>query len=480
MWFASGVVMMYVGYPKLTPAERLEHLPALVPATLSISPAQALQAAGMSAARELRLIGNAGGRPAYLIAAETPPGMRRSGSGPKAPVIVFADNGEVARGFDAAAATRSAAVFRRDSTGGGLEYLGSVDEDACTHSAALDAHRPLHLFRDTQTNASLYVSSTTGEVVRDATAGERFWNFTGAWIHWLYPFRGNLFDAYWHDIVVWLSLAGTILGISGLITGILRWRFRRRYASGSRSPYRKAWMRWHHMGGLLFGVIAITWIFSGLMSMNPWKVFDSGAARPRLDIYAGGRYTATDLHLPGETLHRDADIRELVWTGSAGRHLLLAYQASGRPDVLDVRSGEPVTFSRDEILVAATALLPDAGVREVQILDRYDTYYYSRAPHTMLGHTDKPLPAWRIIYGDGNATWVHLDPATGAYLGSLDDHGRIKRWLFAFLHSFDWLPLLENRPLWDVLLVVLSLGGGIMSLTGIGIGWQRLTRKAGA
>ena len=29
MWFVSGVVMMYVGYPKLTQAERLAHLPPL-------------------------------------------------------------------------------------------------------------------------------------------------------------------------------------------------------------------------------------------------------------------------------------------------------------------------------------------------------------------------------------------------------------------------------------------------------------------
>ena len=27
LWFVSGVVMLYVGYPKLTPAEHLAHLP---------------------------------------------------------------------------------------------------------------------------------------------------------------------------------------------------------------------------------------------------------------------------------------------------------------------------------------------------------------------------------------------------------------------------------------------------------------------
>ncbi|BCQ63524.1 hypothetical protein PBOI14_52740 [Pseudomonas sp. Boi14] len=29
LWFISGVVMLYVGYPKLTPAEHLAHLPVL-------------------------------------------------------------------------------------------------------------------------------------------------------------------------------------------------------------------------------------------------------------------------------------------------------------------------------------------------------------------------------------------------------------------------------------------------------------------
>ncbi len=45
------------------------------------------------------------------------------------------------------------------------------------------------------------------------------------------------------------------------------------------------------------------------------------------------------------------------------------------------------------------------------------------------------------------------------------------------LHSWDWLPLLERRPLWDVLLIVLSLGGAVMSVTGVVMGWRRLGVK---
>jgi len=45
------------------------------------------------------------------------------------------------------------------------------------------------------------------------------------------------------------------------------------------------------------------------------------------------------------------------------------------------------------------------------------------------------------------------------------------------LHSWDWRPLLERRPLWDLAMVLLSLGGAALSLTGVVIGWRRLGRK---
>ncbi|MBP9653885.1 MAG: hypothetical protein KBE19_05790, partial [Rhodocyclaceae bacterium] len=54
----------------------------------------------------------------------------------------------------------------------------------------------------------------------------------------------------------------------------------------------------------------------------------------------------------------------------------------------------------------------------------------------------------------------------------------VKRWLFAFLHSWDWLPLLNSRPIWDALLILLSLGGVILSVTGTIAGWRRLRRAA--
>ncbi len=58
VWFVSGVVMMYVGYPKLTPLERLQHLPDLsLDAACCISPQQALLALYTIGALASRVLG---------------------------------------------------------------------------------------------------------------------------------------------------------------------------------------------------------------------------------------------------------------------------------------------------------------------------------------------------------------------------------------------------------------------------------------
>lgn len=471
MWFVSGVVMMYVGYPKLTAAERLEHLPPLRTANIALEPAEALRAAGIAGPlAELRLAVASGGRAVYLVQPEGAPKRKPA-------TVVDATTGQVLRSVDAAWATASAQAFAGASQGS-PRHLGTLDEDAFTHSRALDAHRPLHrLALGDAAGTEVYVSGTTGEVVRDATRSERGWNYVGAWIHWLYPFRGNVFNAWWADIVNGLSIAGIVLTVTGTVVGVMRWRFTRRYKSGSRSPYRGLMMRWHHVFGLLFAAITLTWIFSGLMSMNPWKIFDSGAPALRLQAMHGG-----PLRLPAQAASVQALLaaasphtRELRWVQSTGHTLVLAASTTGAPAVLDAVSAQIRTLDAQQLQVAASRLLPDPVAR-VETLRDYDLHYYARAAHTMTGGGDKPLPVLRVVFADAHATWVHIDPHTGAVLDKSDSHRRASRWLFALLHSWDWGPLLAHRPLWDALLIVLSLGGAVLSLTGVVVGWRRLVR----
>ena len=471
LWFVSGVVMMYVGYPKLSSQERLSALPPLEPQHccngLSTALTELAGLADSGTLRSLRLT-TLGKDPALIAGLE------------KGRYRVFSTDGSPRGPVTREQALATAQAFR---PGVAATYLDQVEEDAWSHSKALDSHRPLHRVALADADETwLYLSGSTGEVVRDASATERTWNWLGAWLHWLYPLRGGPLDGWWNEIIIYLSVAATILGIIGLWVGILRWR-RRPYASGSRSPYRNPWMRWHHWLGLGFGLLSVTWIASGLFSVNPWKLFDSTGPRPavsRPDIRG-----SLDPAALADALARfnaaGLVAREVEWTTVAGRGYLRARDGQGQSRLLDwppQRDEQPfATFSPEALALAGGNLLQGYGVANSQYQTDYDWHYYARAPHSMTGHMDRPLPVLRMEFDDPARTWLYLDPTSGAVVHRLNDALRVKRWLFALLHSWDWRPLLEHRPVWDILLILGSLGGLLLSISGAVIGVRRLARR---
>ncbi len=135
MWFASGIVMMYVGYPKLTDAERLAHLPALSQQAPLLAPSVALARAGVSKPLDgLRLAASGGGRAVYVASP--------NGSGKHGAIVIDAISGARVDTVNAARALASAAAWA--GPGVNVHYRDVIDEDAFTHSRGLDAQRPLH------------------------------------------------------------------------------------------------------------------------------------------------------------------------------------------------------------------------------------------------------------------------------------------------------------------------------------------------
>ncbi len=468
LWFFSGMVMLFVGYPKLTPEERFARLPALSANACCVGPGQAIQSAGAEPTA-LRLTTIAG-LPRYVL--DYADGKR---------VAVDARNGQRIAPVDASLALASALQFAQVPS----RYEGIIDEDAWTRSRSLDRDRPLHVVRLDEPQArQLYISGQTGAVVRDASRTERGWNWVGSWLHWLYPFRDN---PWWAQIVIYLSLTATLMALLGQVIGILRWRFSKPYRSGSRSPYQSFSSRWHHIGGLLFGTLAIAWIFSGLMSMRPWGLFDSPQ---RLDVssYRKVRFDASSDQQPiADTLARfrasGFEPVELQWQIVGERIYRVAFDRSGNSRILPQSQGAQVLAQLPSITLekAARAIRPQ-DVLEVEWLDRYDFYYFKRAEQSMYGADRKPLPVVRIRFQDSASTWLHLDPYTGALIEQLDERQRAVRWVFNLLHSWDWLPLLERPRLREALIILFSLGGLLISLTGIVLAWRRLSphKKAAA
>ena len=467
LWFISGMVMLFVGYPKLTPWERLGALPQLQLAGCC----QALAQVDIPVdAREIVLT-TVAGAPVYRV---------RDGAG--RPRLFDAASGQRLPPASRNTALASARAF---VPGADARYLGLLQEDRWTHSRSLDAHRPLHQVQMMDAaRTMLYLSSVTGEVVLDAPREQRLWNFVGAWLHWVYPLRNHSTDPVWNWIIIISSAVATLTALTGTVAGIWRWRFAGRYKSGARTPYREPWMRWHHVTGLLFAGMVFAWIFSGLMSMNPFHIFDPQGRRPDLAAWQGGSPAARQLDLtPPQalTLLAGQGFRavELEWRVLDGQPYLLARDAAARTRLIMRQDGQPVVreqWPQAPLLQAAAKLMPGIASRR-DWLTAYDAYYYGREPEAMMGASERRLPVLQLRFDDHQANWVYLDPYTGTVALGVDRRQRVSRWLFSFLHSWDLPPLLRSGPWRESVLILLSLGGLALSATGVVIGWRRLRGK---
>jgi len=82
----------------------------------------------------------------------------------------------------------------------------------------------------------------------------------------------------------------------------------------------------------------------------------------------------------------------------------------------------------------------------------------------------------RVRYDDPQRTWLYFDPHRGAIARKEERLTRLNRWLYHGLHSLDFPFLYYRRPLWDVVVILLSLGGIAVSMTSLMQGWRRLRR----
>ena len=469
LWFVSGVVMLFVGYPKLTPWERMRALPALDPVRCCVPVDAALSATGASGRAQEVVLTSVNGRPTYRI---------RTADGKY--LLVNATDGKPMTSVDAGSAMGAARLFVADPGG---HYMGLIQEDRWTHSRGLDAHRPLHVVQmGDAARTLLYVSSATGQVVMDAPRAQQIWNYVGAWLHWVYIFRDRSVDPIWNWTVTVLSAVCVLTSVTGTVAGIWRWRFSGRYKSGSHSPYREFHLRWHHMLGLAFASIVFTWIFSGLMSMNPAGIFDAKGSRPDMAHYRGDTPGAARLSIPAARIlmllqgSRFA-ASELEWRVLDGRPFILARDAANDTRLVVQEKDRYRVLDRwphADLMHAARRLLA-APILAQEELDRYDAYYYERQPEAMMGAAQRRLPVMRLRFGDPHDTWVYLDARTGDVALSADRSQRLGRWLFSFLHSWDLPAMLRAAALRDAVLIVFSLGGLLVSVTGIVIGYRRVS-----
>ena len=456
MWFVSGIVMMYVPYPRLSDRERLALATDIDWSQVVVSPDAAMHIAGSTHFPQQLRLAMSRGEPVYRI---VDGGTRR---------VVSARDGRALGPFSATDALAIVRTVRPQTSNATVETL---ERDQWTVAGGFNPHRPVHkIMLNDGVGTELYVSSSTGEIVQDTDRRERFWNWLGSVPHWLYPTILRQDGDVWRQAVMWTAGPTAIGAIIGVWIGVLRLRLRRRYRDDRVTPYR-GWTKWHHVVGLFAGVFVVTWLASGWLSVNPFRWFDRAGPPPadRLRAYAGQDapvFLGPDAIPP--TL-RIPSAREATFIWSAGRPLMIATDSTLNRSIMDARTAEPAQLPQNELIASARNLVPEGEVTSVSVLREEDAYWYSH-------HNERRLPVLRIIFADAAATWLHIDPATGEILGRTNRSGRLYRWLFNAVHDFDLKLLLRNRPAWDLIVIALSIGGLIVSLSGVVIGWRRLVR----
>ena len=68
----------------------------------------------------------------------------------------------------------------------------------------------------------------------------------------------------------------------------------------------------------------------------------------------------------------------------------------------------------------------------------------------------------RVRYDDPQQTWLYFDPRHGTIARKEERLTRLNRWLYHGFHSLDFPFLYYKRPLWDIVVIVLSIGGIVL------------------
>ena len=485
VWFASGAVMTFAGFPGLSEAERLALAAPLPPELqLAVPPPLARFVSGGALARgaSVRLV-MLEGAPTWLYAE----GGVRVAQRAREPFEVSALSD---------VRVRTEAARRLELPVASSERL--TDSDQWTVPFAGPGVLPLYRVRfadGEQTQA--YFSVRTGELLQLSTRGERALAWLGAIPHWIYPTLLRRERALWRYTVLALSAVGLVLTLSGTAAGLHVWRTLKKRGAPPRDPY----LRWHQTLGLWFGLFASSWLFSGALSLTPfqWTRERGESEQERWALY-GAPSSVSGSVVTGalQSCARELRVRELELTQMAGRlyavcsdaghqtrlvdladpHLqarralntgeleLLASRLSGALPRASLAGGASAPFDR------ARAQRPHAP-HSLVVAHAFDAYHYPTH-----GSPDAALPYARVALRDDEQTTYYVDPARAQLLRKHTARTRLERWLFQGLHCFDIQPLYERRLLWRTLLISAMALGCALSGLGLTMTWRRWRRGA--
>jgi uncharacterized iron-regulated membrane protein len=452
MWFVSGMVLHFVGFPALSDEERYAHSAAVDLSRLSVTPTAAL--AQIPATTTIRLVSLLGS-PVYAVLAEDRWSIIAGDTGKQLPLIDSATAKYIAENF---AATQATTVY------------GPIAYDQWIVHQHFDAYRPFYRVRlQDPAGTELYVSARTGEVLQRTRSATRAWNWCGAVVHWIYftPLRKSY--PAWNQTVWWLSLVVLVTSIIGTWLGVLR--SLRNHAAGRKglSPFR-GWMRWHHIIGLFASVVVLFWIFSGWLSMDHGRLFSRGeTTATQRALMRGATLAAIALSASIEQLRIAGTAASIDFNALLGRPFI-SLQGGGRPTrVYWLDSGQTISVLPLPVLSRAVAASWPGASPDTQLAPGIAKLYEQAESLSS--------EARGFVTPGAHPTHIYVSGITGRVLVVMNPSRIAYAWVFYALHTLKF-PGLNTSPASRTTLVIALLAFGIVfSVTGIVLAVKRLQRE---
>jgi hypothetical protein len=454
VWCVSGVVMMYVSYPALDANVRIKKLLPIDWRGCCKIPGALLTDSSPIENAQIEMLA---GRPVLFLGHTTHTRMIDLITGAAVDRVSPAQAAAVAQGF---------------ATGPRLRppRIAVINFDQWTVAGDFDADRPLYRFAlNDQAGTELYVSSTSGQAVQITSRSGRFWNWLGSVPHWLYFAELRRRTSLWSQLVIYTSLVGCFLVGIGIYIGV---RQMLAQPAGRWSPYR-GFNLWHHLAGLGFGVFTLTWVLSGLLSMNPWGWLEGASAQLELAQLRGRGPSGAQLRdaLQAIVSAPPSDVVLLTMAPLNGQVHFIATTAGGERRRYGA-SGAPAPLNAADLTYVAATLGGAQPPLIPWLMKQEDSYYFRHHGEALA------LPVYRMVQRDGSDTRYYVDPVTGMLIAKVDPAARRYRWWHQGLHRMDFTAALRGRPQWDALMLLLMSGVTFVCLTGVYLGYRRLAGTA--
>ncbi len=437
-WFLSGAVMLYVPFPSLSDSARYASEPPVAVAALRIPPGTAAAASGL-ALDSVTLVQGVHD-PLYIIRDATGHSRAIDGvTGAPAPLATANDAAVIAARFSHEKVAAIAGPYRYDQ----WVVHQHFDPERPFFRVSLADHK----------GTQLYVSVLTYQVMQRTTLHQRFWNWAGAVIHWIYPTIIRRSYALWDNLVWCLALVGIVVAAAGLTLGITRMR------AALRHPTRP-------------GISAFRGLFRGHhISVDHGRIFSTGI--PTGNEIAAIRGLTIPNALAAVTLQ---DLRilppssEIDLVALNDQSYLVGHSAAADPRIMAASGGPIIHAFPDSALEAAIrGAWPGLSFQRFAHIKPHD--WYANLP-------DAPLPpnARRVYFTGQGEIWIDIDADSGTALDVMDQSRRVYCWLFDGLHTFDIPGLPEHPILQKIIMLILLAAGFALSVSSVILAVRRLRR----